>query len=192
MTLSSTAACRCLVALAACVLAGSASAQPAGIPDSPSYRVQRAPVDHDGLLDATDAAWQRAQVIAWGDAPYETRFRALWGERGLYVRWDADDPSPWHTMTRRDDRLWEEEVVEIFLDPSWKGMGYWELEINPANVVVDVRMTDVYPNVTSDVSWDHGGIQRVPHQTAGRARAATGRRGEPGLVADGQAELPRA
>ena len=53
-------------------------------------------------------------------------------ERGLHVRFDAQDPSPWFTKTARDDRLWEEEVVEIFLDPArelfvrlyeWFGLG---------------------------------------------------------------------
>ena len=41
-------------------------------------------------------------------------------------------------MTERDDRLWEEEVVEIFLDPLGDGR-YVEVELNPANVVCDLR-----------------------------------------------------
>lgn len=138
---------------------------PASIPASPSYDVKPAPDAHAALLQAEDTAWTTAPVIRWGSAPHETRFRALWSERGLYLRWDADDPAPWHTMTNRDDHLWEEEVVEIFLDPSWKGTGYWELEISPANVVCDVRMEDVYPNVTSDLKWDHQGLEtHVRHE----------------------------
>ncbi len=165
-----------LAALICAVSAGTALAQasrvPAGIPASPSYDVRRAPDAHADLLAADDGAWQRAQVISWGPAPYETRFRALWSPTGLYLRWDADDTAPWHTMTNRDDHLWEEEVVEIFLDPSWKGTGYWELEISPANVVCDVRMVDVYPNVTSDLTWDHEGLET-------RAREVPGPDGKP-------------
>ncbi len=142
-----------------------ATAQPASVPASPSYDVRRAPTDHAALLEATDTAWREAQVLTWVPAPYQTTFRALWSDRGLYLRWDSDDPAPWHTMTNRDDHLWEEEVVEIFLDPSWKGSGYWELEISPANVVCDVRMVDVYPNVTSDLTWDHEGLEtKVRHE----------------------------
>lgn len=143
---------------------------PAGVPASPSYDVKPAPDAHAALLAAEDAPWAGAQVVAWGQAPHETRFRALWSATGLYLRWDADDPAPWHTMTSRDDHLWEEEVVEIFIDPSWKGVGYWELEISPANVVCDVRMVDVYPNVTSDLTWDHRGLEtsvRHEHDAAG-------------------------
>lgn len=157
-----------LIPVVLAVVLGSAAAtqaQPAGVPATPAYDVKRAPDRHAALLDATDSAWTSAQVITWGAAPYATAFRALWSEQGLYLRWDADDPAPWNTMTKRDDHLWEEEVVEIFLDPSWKGVGYWEFEISPANVVCDVRMVDVYPNVTSDLSWNHAGLEsQVRHE----------------------------
>ena len=48
-------------------------------------------------------------------------------------------------MTRRDEHLWEEEVVEIFLDVDRSGHNYYELEISPANVVCDLRMIDASP-----------------------------------------------
>jgi hypothetical protein len=139
----------------------------APLPADVSYTVHRvAGPTHTALLDAQDAAWQAADVITWGAAPYETRFRALWAPDGLYLRWDADDPAPWHTMTNRDDKIWNEEVVEIFLDPAWAGKDYWELEISPANVVCDVRMVAPYPNVTSDLSWNHEGlVSQVRHET---------------------------
>ncbi len=129
-------------------------------PADASYTVHRAPASSTSrLLAADDDAWRGAPVINWGEAPYETRFRALWAPEGLYLRWDADDPAPWHTMTNRDDKIWNEEVVEIFLDPAWAGKDYWELEISPANVVCDVRMAAPYPNVTSDLTWNHDGLQ---------------------------------
>ncbi len=130
------------------------------LPADTSYSVHRAPAGRtDALLAADDAAWSGAEVISWVPAPYETRFRALWAPEGLYLRWDADDPAPWHTMTNRDDKIWNEEVVEIFLDPAWAGKDYWELEISPANVVCDVRMVAPYPNVTSDLTWNHEGLR---------------------------------
>ncbi len=97
--------------------------------------------DDDGgrrLLGPTAPAWERAQAARFGPAPYRTRFRALWSEAGLHLRFDAEDDAPWFTMTDRDDPLWEEEVVEIFLDPGGDGR-YIEVELNPANVVCDLR-----------------------------------------------------
>ena len=130
------------------------------LPADARYTVHRATAGSQvALLAGEDAAWRGAEAIAWGSAPYETRFRALWAPEGLYLRWDADDPAPWHTMKNRDDKIWNEEVVEVFLDPAWAGKDYWELEISPANVVCDVRMKAPHPNVTSDLSWNHEGLQ---------------------------------
>lgn len=92
----------------------------------------------EALLSAASPEWGGAESVAWGPAPYETRFRALWSAAGLHLRFDADDDDPWHTMTGRDDPIWEEEAVEIFLDPEGDGR-YVEVELSPANVVCDLR-----------------------------------------------------
>src|SRR5207247_307497 len=106
----------------------------------PSYPVGRAEAPRATLLGSADVTWSKAERIAWGPEKYETAFRALWDQTGLYVRFDARDPDPWSTMTRRDEHLWEEEVVEIFLDLDRSGKDYAEVEVSPANVICDVRM----------------------------------------------------
>ena len=156
-----------LAAPAASVLAQTPT--PAGAPARPAqaplpadahYTVHKATAAAQAaLLAADDRAWSGAEVLTWGAAPYETRLRALWAPDGLYLRWDADDPAPWATMTQRDEHLWDEEVVEIFLDPAWAGKDYWELEISPTNVVCDVRMVAPHPTVTSDLTWNHEGLK---------------------------------
>ena len=91
----------------------------APLPADAHYTVHKAAgAAKTALLAADDRAWKAADVLTWGSAPYETRLRALWAPEGLYLRWDADDPAPWATMTKRDEHLWDEEVVEIFLDPA--------------------------------------------------------------------------
>jgi hypothetical protein len=126
---------------------------------SSAYQALRSKAAHLALLAADEAAWLPAHPIEWGVEPYLTRFRALWAPRALYVRFDAVDPDPWHTMKARDAHLWEEEVVEVFFDPGHQGFNYFELEINPANIVCDVRMLSAYPNVKSDLAWDHAGLE---------------------------------
>ena len=124
-----------------------------------SYELARTSARPERLLAADDAAWAAASPIEWGPAPYPTRFRALWSDAGLYLRFDATDPSPWHTMTRRDEHLWDEEVVEIFLDPDRSGRDYYELEINPANVVCDLRMIAPWPDKKGDIDWNLAGLE---------------------------------
>ena len=104
----------------------------------PAYEARRAAADAAALLPARAPEWENAREVVWGPEPYRTRFRALWNEHGLHLRFDSEDDAPWFTMTERDDRLWEEEVVEIFLDPLHDGR-YVEVELTPANVVCDLR-----------------------------------------------------
>ncbi len=74
------------------------------------------------------------------------------------MRFDAVDDGPWHTMTTRDEHIWEEEVVEIFLDLDGSGVNYAELEISPANVVCDLRVERPAPSVKSLTEWDWTGM----------------------------------
>jgi hypothetical protein len=123
------------------------------------YTVARTAAAPAALLSAQDGAWSEAPSIEWGPAKYATRFRALSTDEGLFLRFDATDPDPWHTMTRRNDHLWEEEVVEIFLDPGRAGRDYYELEINPANVVCEVRMIAPSPDKKQDFDWRLAGLE---------------------------------
>jgi hypothetical protein len=140
----------------------------------PEYRTARAKVPGPELLAGKGAAWAGASVVAFGPAPYETRFRALWNDRGLLMRFDSDDLSPWHTMTERDAHLWEEEVVEIFIDLDRSGRDYAELEISPGNVVCDVRMIEASP-WKGDFGWNIEGLETrvVPQKKAGKATGWT-------------------
>jgi hypothetical protein len=106
-------------------------------------------------IDADDAAWSGAQRISWGPADESTSFRALWNDGGLFVRFDVDDRSPWHTRTRHDEKLWEEEVVEIFLQPPGS-TAYGEVEISPGNVTCDVWVTPAPRHF--DLSWNLDGL----------------------------------
>ncbi len=149
------------MSLSASVAVGILLAVPLATSAAPGagYRVSRAAADRAALLGADEKAWAKAQAIAWGPAPYETRFRALWSDAGLLLRFDATDSSPWHTMTKRDEHLWEEEVVEIFLDINRSGHDYAEIEISPGNVVCDVRMVAPSPNKQMDFAWNLEGLE---------------------------------
>jgi hypothetical protein len=150
------------------LLFAAAGALPA---ETPSYTVAPTSAETGTLLAADETAWTSVSAIAWGPAPYETRFRALWSPAGLFLRFDADDASPWHTMTRRDEHLWDEEVVEIFLDPDRSGRDYYELEVNPANVVCDLRMISPWPDKKGDIDWNLAGLETRVHPLGGAGGA---------------------
>jgi hypothetical protein len=136
----------------------------------PAYTVARTRAESAALLAGDAGAWKGADRIHWGPSANDTAFAALWDADALFLRWEAVDAAPWHTMTHRDDHLWEEEVVEVFLDLDRSGRDYAELEISPANVVCDVRMVSAWPQKKGDLAWNMEGLEtRVAplHDAAG-------------------------
>jgi hypothetical protein len=122
------------------------------------YSVRHLPADAPMIIGADGPAWRDTAVIEWGPERYRTRFQACWDLAALHIRFDAVDPAPWHTMRTRDEHIWEEEVVEIFLDLDGSGRNYAELEISPANVVCDLRVEQPWPSVRSLTEWDWTGM----------------------------------
>jgi hypothetical protein len=158
-------------ALACLALLGSA---PLATGAESEYTVEKTAATKATLLAADEAAWTGPARVDWGPARYETGFRAAWGEDGLYLRFDATDPDPWHTMTKRDEHLWEEEVVEIFIDVDRSGKDYAELEISPGNVVCDVRMASPWPDKKMDLAWNMAGLETRAHPRKDGAGKTTG------------------
>jgi hypothetical protein len=120
----------------------------------PEYEVRSSRAGQPLLLGGDDDAWGAAAAITWGPDRFRTRFRALSTRDALLVRFDVTDERPWSTFTVRDSQIWNEEVVEIFLDPERTGQQYAELEISPANVVCDLVVARPWPELHSDPSWD--------------------------------------
>ena len=133
---------------------------------APDYTVAHTRASDTDLLRADDAAWADVPAIDWGPPPWVTRFRGVSTPAALLLRFDVYDDKPWHTMTRRDEHIWEEEVVEIFLDPDRTGLNYYELEINPINVLCDLVVVKPWPELHSDPAWDFAGVETrvVPYR----------------------------
>ena len=157
--------------IALLLLAGVAGAQ-----QVPTYRAGRTidPIRVDGKLEEfTWAALPRVgrfQTIRGVKATprHATEAAVAWDEQNLYVAFACRDPDPWGRMTKRDDRLWEEEVVEVFLDPDGDGKNYPELEVSPNNVVVDLLIPAPRSGATDAAKWNIVGLQTaVGRQPAG-------------------------
>lgn len=96
-------------------------------------------------------------------AEQPTVVRAAWDETALHVRFDCADRHAWGTFERRDDPLWQEEAVEVFLAPgSDDPVDYLEFEVSPRGVLFDARIhnpTSLRADLRGDVAWDCPGIQ---------------------------------
>lgn len=143
----------------------------------PTYEAVRAasPVRVDGRLD--EAEWRGAAAVrlvnnADGSTPrQETEARLLYDEEFLYVAFRAADENLWATMRRRDQRLWEEEVVEVFLQPDPAQPSYVELEVNPLGTMLDIYLLDIRKPLRYE-SWNSARLRwavRVDGTVDGRA-----------------------
>ena len=137
--------------------------------ETPRYVAARSPAEPRALLAGGESAWSAAPRITWGPEAVATSFRALWTRAGLALRYDVTDPSPWHTLTQRDERLWTEEVVELFLDVGATGRSYAEIEWNPVNAVVDLWVDR--PENRFDKDWNAAGLESRRPPAEGRLRA---------------------
>ncbi|MEA2600932.1 MAG: hypothetical protein QOF89_1924 [Acidobacteriota bacterium] len=135
-------------------------------PDLPRWHVPRS----EGLADPVSPAWDNLPslpplLLADGSGPavQQTRVRVGWDGEGLHVRFDCEDHDAWGTFEHRDDPVYEEEAVEIFLaagtaDP----VDYFEIEVSPKGVLWDGIVhnpTSRRAEMVVDKSWDCPGIR---------------------------------
>ena len=116
-------------------------------PQVPVYKVGRTsgPIRIDGRLD--EAAWHKAPLVGdfvnnsdGSQSTYKTEARALYDDNFIYFAFRCMDDNIWATMKRRDEHLWEEEVVEVFLQGDPNQPSYIELEVNPLGTLLDLYM----------------------------------------------------
>lgn len=94
-----------------------------------------------------------------GGAPLQpTRFKIGWNPAELRVLFHASDAAPNATMTRRDAPLYEEEVVEVFLDTVGDLGGYYEIEVNPLNAVLDLVLRRNRSGYRKNFAWRCEGL----------------------------------
>lgn len=136
--------------------------------DLPRHTIRRiaGPIRVDGVLD--EPIWRQLDPLKLvladgaGEPQQETEVKLCWDDACLYTAFTAIDTDIWGTYRRRDEPLFDEEVVEIFLSPTGSLTDYFELEVSPHNVVWDGRIHN--PNgsrqgLQGNSSWDCEGLQ---------------------------------
>ncbi len=136
----------------------------------PRWFVPPTPLHWTPEADPASWPWGRVQalsrfVLAGGGGPavQQTRLRVCWDAEVLYVRFDCEDRDAWGTFERRDDPLYEEEAVEVFLAPGAEDpKSYFEFEVSPRGTVFDAVIhnpTSERRDMTADPSWSCPGLR---------------------------------
>ena len=115
--------------------------------------------------DAESEFWRSIPVVSFCDTmsgakpQQRTSVRAVWDEEELRLLFHADDTHAWATLTERDASLYEEEVVEVFLDPVGDLECYFEIEVNPLNAVLDLVLRRNRSGYAKDFAWRCEGLR---------------------------------
>lgn len=97
-----------------------------------------------------------------GEARWRTSTRVGWDESHFHVEFECADEDAWGTKTGRDQPLWQEEVVEVFVAAGEKApTSYCEFEVSPLGALFDARIGNPHGDrreLTVDVEWDCDGV----------------------------------
>jgi len=122
-------------------------AQPKAAPKRYIVRKISKPLKLDGKLD--EQAWKDApstglfvNTLTGGAADHKTEAKMLWDDKNLYVAFDNADTDVWSTLTKRDDKLWQQEMVELMIDADRNGKSYIELQVAPNGNVFDTYLPE--------------------------------------------------
>lgn len=96
----------------------------------------------DGILD--DEVWAAA---TWTEpfgpfkgqkaSPHPGRAKIAWDFHALYVAFETADPDIHARPRERDEAIWDDDCVELFLDAAGRGDHYIELGVSAANSIHD-------------------------------------------------------
>ena len=127
------------------VLAATLTVKKAGKPGKPKRLVAvqaKKPVKVDGKLE--EAVWKKApstgpfpDAYNGSELPYRTRAQVAWDQKNLYIAFECPDTDIFSELKNRDDKLWLQDAVEVFIDANQDGRDYLELQVSPAGVIFD-------------------------------------------------------
>jgi len=115
-------------------------------------------------------AWEAA---TWHSMPStdkndrrNTRFKTLYSSTGMYFLFHSEDELLTATKTADFDRLWLEDVIEVFLWPDTTATIYFEYEISPLNYELSILVPNFDGKFLGWRPWEYEGERKTKHLTA--------------------------
>src|SRR5262249_23592041 len=91
--------------------------------------------------------------------------QALWDKDGLFLGFEVADRDLQSHFGKRDEHLWEEDCVEILIDPQGKGRDYYEIQVSPAGILFDTKFDGIRrPAPFGHTDWKPDLVARVTRQ----------------------------
>ncbi len=128
----------------------------------------------DGTLD--EAVWEGAPVVFL--APFKsdkalvkTKVRSVWDSKNLYIGVECEESKLDKLSESRgdgDELIWQDSAVELFLDPTSKREGFYQIIVNSKGSVASLsNFPDVSGKRQADWKWK-GGVTAAAKKGDGR------------------------
>jgi hypothetical protein len=121
----------------------------------------------DGKLDEKD--WIEAQpsgpfvqTMTGAAGTFVASARVVYDETYLYVGYEVADDYLKSTFQKPDEHLWEQDAVELMVDPDGDAKNYFEIQVSPTGLVFDTRYDSRrLPQPFGEISWSSAAIAKV-------------------------------
>ncbi|MBK8169363.1 MAG: carbohydrate-binding family 9-like protein [Sandaracinaceae bacterium] len=125
------------------------------------------PITVDGRLD--EPAWATAvqtgnlvETMTGAPAAFQASGKITWDANNLYVAFEVSDDFLKSTYTAHDEHLWEQDTVEVMVDPGNDGVNYFEIQVAPTGQVFETRYDSRrQPQPVGHLDWTSNVRQRV-------------------------------
>jgi hypothetical protein len=115
------------------------------------------------------SSWQQT---GWTDIPrtmgtanYSTKVKVLYSDTGIYFLFHCEDKVINATMQEDNLNLWEEDVVEVFLQPDENYPLYFEYQVSPLNYEVTLLIPNLEGGIRGWLPWRYEGSRKTRHET---------------------------
>ena len=126
--------------------------------------------DFELSRNGTSKAWETTNwlqmPVTEGDDKRQTKVKALYSSTGIYFLFHNQDRILTASKTADFDRLWLEDVNEIFLWTDTTQTIYFEYEISPLNVELPILVPNVNTRFLGWLPWEYSGDRKTRHMTS--------------------------
>ncbi len=105
----------------------------------------------------------RIPADSLGSISYETTFKILYSDKGIYCLYKCEDSALTATITEDYGALYNEDVVELFLRPDTTLPAYFEYELSPLNFELPIMILNNKGNAMGWKPWHYEGRRKTIH-----------------------------
>lgn len=139
-----------------------ADERPAAAPELHVAKCADFEIDGKGSATAwSEIAWVPLNRRGQGPLEYESRFRMLYSDTGVYVLFDGADRKLTATMQEDFLDLWNEDVFECFFWTDERHPVYFEYEISPLGFELPILVPNLEGRFLGWRPWHYDGPRKI-------------------------------